>query len=151
MRISRLILFLVLVIHGQTVELILHNDKNPKIIPVQMVEMYLDSLLTTEESLNYSYVLASFNEEAPTSVAYTKIKEAIAIDTIIILGNNEISENTAFRLLASILASTPRFETMQHARWIETSYKFFQNSIGLVHGRTRNGQLAALVELTPVF
>ncbi len=40
---------------------------------------------------------------------------------------------------------------MQQVRWIETSYKFFQNSIGLVHGRTRNGQLAALVELTPAF
>ena len=55
-----------------------------------------------------------------------KIDELIGIDTIIISGNNEISENTAFRLLASILASTPRFETMQHARWIENSYKFFQ-------------------------
>ena len=151
MRISRLILFLALILRGQTLELILDDDKNSTIIPAQMVEMYLDSLLTTEESLNYSYVLASFNEEAPTSVAYTKIEEVIAIDTIIILGNDEISENTAFRLLSSILASTPRFETIQHARWIENSYKFFQNSIGLVHGRTQNGQLAALVELTPVF
>ena len=145
MRISRVILFLVLVLHGQTVELIVHEDKNPTIIAAQMVEMYLDSLLTTEESLNHSYVLASFNGEVPTRVAYTKIEEAIAIDTIIILGNDEISENTAFRLLASIVRSTPRFETMQQVRWIETSYKFFQNSIGLVHGRTRNGQLAALV------
>ena len=151
MHISRVILFLVLVLHGQTVELIVHEDKNPTIIAAQMVEMYLDSLLVNEESLHHSYVLASFNGDAPTRVAYTKIEEAIAIDTIIILGNDEISENTAFRLLASIVRSIPQFETMQQVRWIETSYKFFQNSIGLIHGRTRNGQLAALVELTPAF
>ena len=48
MRISRVILFLVLVLHGQTVELIVHEDKNPTIIAAQMVEMYLDSLRTTE-------------------------------------------------------------------------------------------------------
>ena len=108
MHISRIILFMVIALHGQTVELIVHEKKNPTIMATQMVEMYLDSLLTTEETLNHSYVLASFNGEAPSRVAYTKIEEAIAIDTIIILGNNEISENTAFRLLASILSSTPR-------------------------------------------
>ena len=116
MHISRVILFLVLVLHGQTVELIVHEDKNPTIIAAQMVEMYLDSLLVNEESLHHSYVLASFNGDAPTRVAYTKIEEAIAIDTIIILGNDEISENTAFRLLASIVRSIPQFETIQQVR-----------------------------------
>ena len=65
MRISRVILFLVLGLHGQTVELIVHEDKNPTIIAAQMVEMYLDSLLTTDESLNHSYVLASLMERSP--------------------------------------------------------------------------------------
>ena len=151
MRISRLILFLVLVLRGQTVELIVHEDKNSTIMAAQMVEMYLDSLLITEESLNHSYILSSFKGDAPKRVAYTKIKEAIAIDTIIVLGNNEINENTSFRLLASIERSIPQFETRQQVRWLETSYKFFQNSIGLIYGRTRKGQLAALVELTPAF
>jgi len=64
-RISRVILFLVLVLHGQTVELFVHEDKNPTIIAAQMVEMYLDSLLTTEESLHHSYVLASLTERSP--------------------------------------------------------------------------------------
>ena len=102
MRISRLILFLVLILRGQTVELIVHEDKNSTIMAAQMVEMYLDSLLITEESLNHSYILSSLKGDAPKRVAYTKIKEAIAIDTIIVLGNNEINENTSFRLLASI-------------------------------------------------
>ena len=86
MRISRVILFLVLVLHGQTVELIVHEDKNSTIMAAQMVEMYLDSLLITEESLNHSYILSSFKGDPPKTVAYTKIKEAIAIDTIIVLG-----------------------------------------------------------------
>jgi len=149
--ISRIILFMVLVLHGQTVELIVHEEKYPTIMAAQMVEMYLDSLLTTEETLNHSYVLASFQGEAPTRVAYTKIEEAIAIDTIIISGNNEISENTAFTLLAPIMHSTPRLETMQQVGWIESSYKFFQNSIGFVYARTQNGDLAALVEVIPAF
>ena len=73
MRISRVILFLVLVLHGQTVELIVHEDKNPTIIAAQMVEMYLDSLLTTEESLHHSYVLASFNGEAAPALSLIHI------------------------------------------------------------------------------
>ncbi|MCS5614985.1 MAG: BamA/TamA family outer membrane protein [Candidatus Marinimicrobia bacterium] len=151
MHISRIILFMVLVLHGQTVELIVHEEKYPTIMAAQMVEMYLDSLLTTEETLNHSYVLASFQGEAPTRVAYTKIEEAIAIDTIIISGNNEISENTAFTLLAPIMHSIPRLETMQQVGWIESSYKFFQNSIGFVYARTQNGHLAALVKVIPAF
>ena len=142
---------MVLVLHGQTVELIVHEEKYPTIMAAQMVEMYLDSLLTTEETLNHSYVLASFHGGAPSRVAYTKIEEAIAIDTIIISGNDEISRITAFRLLESIVHSTPRFETMQQVGWIETSYKFFQNSIGFVYARTQNGDLAALVKVIPAF
>ena len=83
MRISRVILFMVLVLHGQTVELIVHEEKYPTIMAAQMVEMYLDSLLTTEETLNHSYVLASFHGGAPSRVAYTKIEEAIAISPVV--------------------------------------------------------------------
>ena len=151
MRISRVILFLVLVLHGQTVELIVHEDKKPTIIAAQMVEMYLDSLLTTEKTLNHSYVLTSFHGEAPTRVAYMKIDEAIGIDTIIISGNNEISKNTSFRLLAPIMHSIPRLETIQQVGWIESSYKFFQNSIEFVYARTQNGHLATLVKVIPDF
>ena len=67
MHIFRVILFMVLVLHGQTVELTVHEEKNPIIMAAQMVEMYLDSLLTTEEALNRSYVLDSFHGEAPTT------------------------------------------------------------------------------------
>ncbi len=151
MRISRIMLFMVLVLHGQTVELVVHEDKNPTIIAAQMVEMYLDSLLTAEETLNHSYVLASFQGMSPTKIAYKKIEEAIAIDTIIISGNDEISRNTTRRLLASIVHSAPRFETMQQVGWIESSYKFFQNSIELVYGRTQDEHLAAVVMVTPAF
>ena len=151
MRISRAILFMVLVLHGQTVELIVHEDKNPTIMASQMVEMYLDSLLTTGETLNHSFVLTSFHVGVPNRVAYTKIEEAIAIDTIIVSGNDEISAKTAFRLLASIVNSSPRFETMKQIGWIESSYKFFQNSIRLVYGRTQDLHLAALVQVTPAF
>ena len=66
MHISRVILFMVLVLHGQTVELVVHEEKNPTRMAAQMVEVYLDSLLTTEKTLNHSYVLASFHGEAPT-------------------------------------------------------------------------------------
>ena len=151
MHISRIILFMVIALHGQTVELIVHEEKNPTIMATQMVEMYLDSLLTTEKTLNHSYVLVSFHGEAPTRVAYMKIDEAIGIDTIIISGNNEISKNTSFRLLAPIMHSIPRLETMQQVGWIESSYKFFQNSIGFVYARTQNGHLAALLKVIPAF
>ncbi|MCS5599510.1 MAG: hypothetical protein NZ707_07125, partial [Rhodospirillales bacterium] len=151
MRISRIMLFMVLVLHGQTVELVVHEDKNPTIIATQMVETYLDSLLTAEETLNHSYVLASFQGKAPPRITYKKIEETIAIDTIIISGNDEISRNTARRLLASIVRLAPRFETMQQVGWIESSYKFFQNSIELVYGRTQDEHLAAVVMVTPAF
>ena len=62
MRISRVILFMVLVLHGQTVELVVHEDKNPTIIAAQMVETYLDSLLTAEETLNHKIGRASCRE-----------------------------------------------------------------------------------------
>ena len=151
MHISRVILFMVLVLHGQTVELIVHEEKNPTTMDSKMVEMYLDSLLTTEKTLNHSYVLASFHGEAPIRVAYMKIDEAIGIDTIIISGNNEISKNTSFRLLAPIMHSIPRLETIQQVGWIESSYKFFQNSIEFVYARTQNGHLATLVKVIPDF
>ena len=151
MHISRVILFMVLALHGKTVELIVHQEKNPTIMVTQMVEMYLDSLLTTEEALNHSYVLASFHGIDPTRVAYMKIDEPIGIDTIIISGNNEISKNTSFRLLVPIMHSIPRLETMQQVCWIESSYKFFQNSIDFIYARTQNGHLAALVKVIPAF
>ena len=151
MRISRVMLFMVITIQGQTVELVVHYDKKPTIMAAQMVEIYLDSLLTAEKALNHSYVLSFFHGEAPIRVSYTKIEEEIAIDTIIISGNNEISGNTAFRLMAPIIHLTTRFEPIQQVNWIESSYNFFQNSIGLMYGRSQDGRLAAVVELTPAF
>ena len=41
---------MVIALHGQTVKLIVHEEKNPPLMATQMVEMYLDSLLTTGET-----------------------------------------------------------------------------------------------------
>ena len=66
MRISKVILFLVLVLHGQTVELIVHEDKNPTIIAAQMVEMYLDTRLTPEDPLLTGFPALYNHRSLPT-------------------------------------------------------------------------------------